>query len=46
VYGPATDTRVVCQDIRAALADRALSHGPSFPFDAIRKGDKLALLAF
>jgi methylmalonyl-CoA mutase C-terminal domain/subunit len=23
VYGPGTDTRVVCQDIRAALADRA-----------------------
>ncbi len=23
VYGPGTDTRIVCQDIRAALADRA-----------------------
>ncbi|HNW95684.1 MAG TPA: cobalamin B12-binding domain-containing protein [Anaerolineaceae bacterium] len=23
VYGPGTDTRVVCQDIRAALAERA-----------------------
>ena len=23
IYGPGTDTRVVCEDIRAALADRA-----------------------